>query len=270
MGSVVEAVSRVHPGIDEADFHDALSIHLSRGRCLLLIVGDGIRQGTEAIFEHLRDQAALHFSLGLVELPIFEAPGGGTLVLPRVLAHATVHVREVVQLPDGMELRGSEGDADGDAVDPQAQAASDERLAFWTDFHARLQIDDPEQPIHSPSRLSYTTFHMPAPDSSAWIVVYWARAKGEVGVFLTGKKDTVGRRAVDAIIDEWNEGQARELGGEPRISSNSNGRSIQDARQYGDLHDLDERFRTLDWLAERTNAFVNMFRPAVRAAVEDR
>ena len=72
--------------IEEVAFNDALTLNLRRGRFLLLIVGDGIRESTEAIAEYLQRHLGLHFSLGLVELPIFHIPGGGYLVAPRVLA----------------------------------------------------------------------------------------------------------------------------------------------------------------------------------------
>jgi hypothetical protein len=40
--------------IDEASFHDAVSRNLKRGRFLLLIVGDGIREGVEGMAEFLQ------------------------------------------------------------------------------------------------------------------------------------------------------------------------------------------------------------------------
>ena len=47
--------------VDEQQFNDALTANLRRGRFLLLIVGDGIREGVEAITEYLRAHAGLHF-----------------------------------------------------------------------------------------------------------------------------------------------------------------------------------------------------------------
>lgn len=38
----------VHPDVDEQQFNDALTANLRLGRFLLLIVGDGIREGVEA------------------------------------------------------------------------------------------------------------------------------------------------------------------------------------------------------------------------------
>jgi hypothetical protein len=48
--------------IDEASFIDAVSRNLRRGRFLLLIVGDGIREGVESMTEFLQQYAGLHSS----------------------------------------------------------------------------------------------------------------------------------------------------------------------------------------------------------------
>jgi hypothetical protein len=49
---LLEMVRAVDPEIDEIQFNDALTANLRRGRFLLLIVGDGIREGVEAIAEY--------------------------------------------------------------------------------------------------------------------------------------------------------------------------------------------------------------------------
>jgi hypothetical protein len=70
--------------IDEAAFHDAVSRNLKRGRFLLLIVGDGIREGVEAMAEFLQQHAGFHFTLAFIEIALFQAPGG-FIAQPRVL-----------------------------------------------------------------------------------------------------------------------------------------------------------------------------------------
>ena len=47
------------PDFSEAAFCDAVGRNLARGHILLLIVGDGIREGVEAIADYLQDTAAL-------------------------------------------------------------------------------------------------------------------------------------------------------------------------------------------------------------------
>ena len=87
--------------IDEASFIDAVSRNLRRGRFLLLIVGDGIREGVESMTEFLQQYAGLHFTLAIVELALFEVPTGGYLAQPRVLARTTNIDRGIVTVDDG-------------------------------------------------------------------------------------------------------------------------------------------------------------------------
>ena len=90
---------------DEASFHDAVSKNLRRGRFLLLIVGDGIREGAESMTEYLQQHAGFHFTLAVVELALFETPAEGYIVQPRLLVRTTNIDRGVVTLADGLEGR---------------------------------------------------------------------------------------------------------------------------------------------------------------------
>lgn len=98
----------IDPRLDEVQFNDALTANLRRGRFLLLIVGDGIREGVKAIAEYLQAHAGLHFSLGLVEMPIHLMPDGARLVAPRVLARAVLRrrLRLVGSVPPGTAMGG--------------------------------------------------------------------------------------------------------------------------------------------------------------------
>jgi hypothetical protein len=94
--------------LGEASFIDAVSRNLRRGRFLLLIVGDGIREGVESMTEFLQQHAGLHFTLGIVEIALFEVPTGGFIAQPRVLARTTNIDRGIVSFEDGrIEIRPS-------------------------------------------------------------------------------------------------------------------------------------------------------------------
>ncbi len=84
--------------IDEASFVDAVSRNLRRGRFLLLIVGDGIREGVESMTEFLQQYAGLHFTLAIVEIALFKVPTGGYIAQPRVLARTTNIDRGIVTI----------------------------------------------------------------------------------------------------------------------------------------------------------------------------
>ena len=148
---VLEMVRAVKPEVDEMQFNDALTANLRRGRFLLLIVGDGIREGVEAIAEYLQVHAGLHFSLGLVELPIYTMPNGDRLVAPRVLARTSIITRNVVALPDGYGFEEPEDPAS--EPDLERSALGDEQRQFWAEFLENLKLHDPEQPRPRPARL---------------------------------------------------------------------------------------------------------------------
>jgi hypothetical protein len=99
-GAVTKLVG--HEEINEERFIDAVSRNLKRGRFLLLVIGDGIQEGTENIAAFLHQHAGMHFTLGLVELAVFELPRemGGYLVQPRILARTMNIDRGIVTIED--------------------------------------------------------------------------------------------------------------------------------------------------------------------------
>jgi hypothetical protein len=87
--------------LDEPQFIDAVSRNLRLGRLLLLLVGDGIREGVETLTDYLQMHAGFHFTLGIVEMAVFKLPPHGLLVQPRVLARTVNIPRGIVRLEDG-------------------------------------------------------------------------------------------------------------------------------------------------------------------------
>ena len=62
--------------LDEMAFTDAINRNLRLGRLLLLIVGDGIREGVEEMTAYLQDAPNLQFTLGLVEIGCYGVAAG--------------------------------------------------------------------------------------------------------------------------------------------------------------------------------------------------
>lgn len=265
--ALLDLVRAIDPTVDETQFNDALTVNLRRGRFLLLIVGDGIREGVEAIAEYLQAHAGLHFSLGLVELPIYVLPNGDRLVAPRVLARTTIITRHVLTLPDGHYLESPEDAAIEPDVDPERNALGNARKEFWAEFLADFVLDDPEQPRPKPSRLGYLSFMLPAPNGSSWLTVYRDMMNNEVGVFLSASRNSAGEYAMLAIVDDWDAVKI-ELGPGSELRRDKYDRPrIIDAYSAGPLADAEVRKRAFSWLSERVNAFVNALRPRVRSAV---
>ena len=252
--------------LDEVAFNDALTLNLRRGRFLLLIVGDGIREGTEAITGYLQRHLGLHFSMGLVEMPVFKMPDHSRLVTPRVLARTTVISRSVVALPDGLSLQ--EGADEETGEDRQASALSTEREQFWAEFLAEVRLDDPEQPIPKPSKQGYLAFMLPAPSGSSWITVWREIATGEVGLTLGWAKGYAGEEAGQALVRDW-ESIKPQLNGAAALSEIRGRLTITERFKAGDLYSEEVRQVAFSWLRERLNEWVNVIRPEIRSIVAE-
>ena len=258
---LLEMVRAVDPRVEEIPFNDALTANLRRGRFLLLIVGDGIREGVEAIAEYLQIHAGLHFSLGLVELPIYLMPSGDRLIAPRVLARATIVTRNVVALPDGYGIEEAEDPATISEIDPEREAAQH----FWKEFLANLKLDDPDQQIPNPARQGYLAFSLPAQGGSSWLTVYRNMNRGGVGVFLSSTRNSAGDCARQVLVEDWT-ALKDQLGGTAKVTEAGGRPAILDCLKFGPLDQPEVRSKAFAWLAERVNTFVNVLRPRVRSA----
>ena len=103
---------------DEPTYYDGLARSLSDGRFLLLIVGDGIRDGVENIAHFLQAQVGLRFAFGLVELGVYRVPAvsGALMIQPYVLAK-TVEIERAVVRREHTDIEISEPQADSDLRD---------------------------------------------------------------------------------------------------------------------------------------------------------
>lgn len=265
---LLELVREAGHQVDEVDFNDALTANLRRGRFLLLIVGDGIREGVEAIAEYLQVHAGLHFTLGLVELPIFVMPNGERLVAPRVLARTEMVVRTVIAAPEGMQVVDN-----GQSVEPLAESEDSERKQFWSEFLSGLAFDDPDQRMANATNQGAIYFPLPG---TLWLTVYRNMSKREVGVFLSYTRGSQGERVIERLLSDW-DAIHDELGGSANVwvdtagekSAGSPRSLIIDKRKGGSLADQAERASAFEWLRRRTNEFINVLRPRIRAAAAD-
>lgn len=85
--SLFEIVQGFYPEIDEQSFIDNVQKNLSKGRFLLSIIGDGIRENMEELSNYIHRNTNLNFTLALIELPVYKNPNTDELVItPRILA----------------------------------------------------------------------------------------------------------------------------------------------------------------------------------------
>ena len=88
--------------LSEAEFVDAVTNNLKRGRMLVMVVQDGIRREAEALATLLQSHAGAHFTFALVELATWRNTGtGDILLIPDTLAQTVMIERGVVRLENG-------------------------------------------------------------------------------------------------------------------------------------------------------------------------
>lgn len=104
---LLEIVRESESDLNESRFIDAVQRNLELGRMLLLVVGDGVREGAESLKAYLQQHAGFHFTLGLVEVAVHELAPGRLIVQPRVLARTLNIVRAVVSLENGRVVAGA-------------------------------------------------------------------------------------------------------------------------------------------------------------------
>lgn len=257
---------------DEAEFRDALTRNLKRGDMLLLIVGDGIREGAGALTSFLESFASLHFTFGLVEVGIYQLPEGGQLVQPRVLAQSTIVRRVVVEFREG-QVSITEEDA-GEAaakaeeeVSEEVQRGRERFRKFWEEFLSELVLETKEQPISAPATSTNQYFTMPK-GSNAWVSAYLMQSGERAGVYLTFSKGPIGNRMYEAL-EQDKEAIEKEIG--IPIEWDSDGHkhwiSAPEVGYSGQLiEDNGPAVRAM--MADRVNRFVKVFRPRLQKLVE--
>ena len=91
--------------LPEALFVDRVNRNLREGRIVILIVGDGIRSDAESLVNGLQSHANFHFTVALVELPVYSrerSEGAEELVVvPHTLLKTVTVPRFTVSAADG-------------------------------------------------------------------------------------------------------------------------------------------------------------------------
>lgn len=192
-GNVLYELAREAGGdMDEASFVDRVARDLTAGRFLLLVVGDGITEGTRRIGEYLHGQPGLAFEFGLIEMAEYRftdtAGVERAIVQPRLLAQTTVIERHVIrsELP-GLVIdpiveaeprqRSSGGGGVGGAASTSESAQAWGR--FVEAFLAETVLDDPGQP--TPRRGGVNWIRIPLPDN-LYINAYRSSGSNRIGV----------------------------------------------------------------------------------------
>lgn len=192
-----EVARELQPDLDEAAFVDATARALREGRFLLLIAGDGIREGITGMADLITRNAALGFSFGLVEVALYQFGEQGLVVQPRVVARTETLERTFVHVESGgggaLHDVTNEGEADSSG---ESASVADERA--WWEPVTRISFDDPEQ--EAPSYRVRNHVRVPLPYPGTWLTAFRSMGEGACGVFLTGRK-----AELPLVLDRLNE-----------------------------------------------------------------
>ena len=121
--------------LDEPAFIDAVTRNLRRGRFLLMIVGDGIREGVETMAEFLQQYAGIRFSLALVEMALYKLPAHGFIAQPRVLVKTVTVETRIVTVGEASNTLGVPANATVSTPAPKRTTISEERYFELLEQH---------------------------------------------------------------------------------------------------------------------------------------
>ena len=263
-----ELVAGTDPTISEAAFVDNITRHLRRGEILMLIVGDGIREGAVNIVEFVQQYSGLHFNLALVEAALYRDGPGRLIVQPRVLARTEIIQRHVVSVnhPASATLAGC-GIDDGDN-DPLS-AQEEENLRFWSAVLEDFSFSDVTAVAPKPRHDSRIDI-LDAGAKGLWFSAYLQRRDARMGCYLARYNNTPSAQRVFDDI-EISTGELRvELGdnftswrnqkGNPRLGFYHSAQFLKGGDDFGSA---------VDWMRNHLDRLVSTLRPRLRRIVQN-
>jgi hypothetical protein len=260
-------VEEKFPGTDEARFVDEVQKTLKNGRFLLLIIGDGIREGAGAIAEFLSDVGSLEFTFGLIELALYRGPeGANLLVQPRVIARTVVVNRTVVELAPGLQIIEEEDTADGH--EKPLTKSELFYLEFWKELTSELNLDDPGQPVPNTTKTTNLYLAMPPSGQSSWISAYFAKSRQITGVYLTFLRGPFADIAFERLVAD-REAIDEELGIPVEWDADPETQKYVIRNVSTENWDDSRREEMKAYLSDTLNRFVNVFRPRLESIASD-
>ena len=255
------------PSLGEHRFADSVSRFLRAGRFLLLVAGDGIREDVISLAEIVNRNALCGFSLGLIEVALYDLGNDELAVQPRTIVRTHVIERSVMVLQnEGGTLAWAEGASPAtealgteEPASNGANASPDRRAEFreWWQSILGMRFDDPDQ--DQPKLYFPNNVRMALPWRHLHLSAY--RAADDCGVFLSGPPEEYGELfrqlgvELDRLLAELPEGTMLDRPGEPArvaiVTSRPNATFASDAAKR-------------DWLRTTLNAYVNALRPRLK------
>lgn len=234
----------------EEEFTDRVASSLARGDIELIIAGDGIREDTAAIAEHLLDRGA---RLTLLELQVWKDSNGQHLLVPHIPFRTEILRQRV--LVDGQDRPLVTEDISEEEVGPPGTNGSDVRSAnrsFWDKFISTVRFDHPDQTKPTHGGNNWVRISMPRP--GRWLTGY--RYQDSLGFYLV-QDDSVDLHGLieeaNVLKDETGLSDLRvEAGKKPGVVT------IAISKPIGEIGNEEAQLR---WLTDTANRLVNAVRP---------
>lgn len=195
--------------MEEELFVDTVSRNLKKGRFLVLIVGDGIKESVESISEFLNNYGHLNFTFALIEETVFELPeilGKGFLVHPRIIARTVEIERTIIRLEHESMVSESL------ALETKSRSAGGTRIKITEEeFYKDLKIADPSAVELLPGFIEKCKdlgFYMKFGDSS--LMLHWDNSSDYNFNFATFRKD--GKIHTNYFLEKTDRIGHREIG----------------------------------------------------------
>jgi hypothetical protein len=264
---LLNCLRKRHPEADETVFIDGVGRSLATGDFLLLIVGDGIRYGAEALVTFLERYGNLRFGLGLVEVAAYRLPDGQTLLLPRILAKTELLERTVLVGPSGPVTLQQVAQAEDAPVPNTSQREWFQE--FWGEFLQALHLDDESLMPIEPAKSTNQFFPMPPGGGMAWVSAYIAQSVGRGGVYLKFAKAYDRGPEISEILESDRDAIDREVG--VRLRWDRDGERLDLGVPHVTFADLNlpaDRQRVVAYLADMTQRMIRVLKPRLEAATQ--
>lgn len=276
-----DLVRQQSPDLNEAEFVDNVTRYLRRGEFLLLIVGDGIREGAANIVDFVQRYSGLHFNLGMVEAALYRDAANRLIVQPRVLARTEILQRIIVDSGFGSVVPA---DIIFDADDEEPLTGRQEQSQqFWTAALKDYSFADTTVAIPGdlwpiPPKAPTLSVLVRNSGFNGWALSfngYLRRSYEEIGCYLAPRKDHEREvRIFNELVESLDE-LRRGLPGLEQWTDHRSGRPRIGFRRHSSLAFLaeseeSENFKeAVTWMQEHLNRLVSELNPRLQAKLKD-
>ena len=269
-----DIVSERHSELSEPTFIDNVARRLKRGEFLLLIIGDGIREGVEDIVAHVQEHSGLRFNLALVEAAIYWQGDREQLILqPRVLAKTELVPRTI------LVRRTILDESDDDPVEEhEPSPVEDENERFWKAVLHEFAFDDPEPEVPGHGRGASLWVRVEGSGHGGWGLSFGAflnRGQSGIGTYFTWRAGYPEAERIHGEIASAvrrDEGLENLLPGCERWTNSSGQVRLGFRRRVGftDGAAIDDFDGAVQWMREHFNRLVSALHPECRRRLRRR